>query len=589
MKKRAKIFIARGLVFLCCIILAFSLSCSRKTAVVSLSSGAEQLEHRDEVQDILQEARALQWKGEYAEAYDYYDYAVRISPRDASLYFERGNLSFLILASIIADSSSADDREKLSASESERSWFVKHHCAMALDDFNKAISLEPHIDVFYYMRGSVQLFEAYPCYNAAAAIESFDKAIQLNDSNAIYYMERGKARVSLGNYKQAVDDLRQAAAIKGNDYQFYRDIGKLYEKMGMKKEAIPLYKQAMEQAPYDRLGILNRSLVVLRGDNQEELIQDYAELIAKRPEVAQLYAMRGHCYRKIGKFSEAVRDYSVVIGLQPDNKEIYVERGILLDRLGRQQQGRQDFQTACKLGNKKACSALHKGTLEVARNVTMGTLADTDISTKAESLQSTNLPEDTRVRTEVVLPKGTMTVEETKETKAEPYLRSDDTKSKVAAMEELKEARPAISASDTEDDKAAPHPDLLDEWVPFWYSANDHTWYFYNVIKKTGEENIVRVRMEQNGSSPEIDKEALPDRKINQSRPYIMELWSFDCSIPHIRMMGRYSSDSQVVSSRSPYTIARQGAFPASPREMLNELWKFVCGDKKETVTSSVP
>lgn len=564
MEKKAKKIIYQGLVFFCGILFMFTLAC-KKTATVPMTLTGQQNDQQEMVKDLLEKTRTLQWKGEYDEAYDSYSNAIRMSPQDASLYFERGNLSFLRLASLIERASlSADEREELSLHDI--SLLVRRYCSLALYDFNEAISLEPHIDIFYYMRGSLQLFEATPCYNTAAAIENFDKAIQLNPSNAVYYMERGKAHISLGRHKQAADDLHKAAAIKGHDYQFYYDIGKLYEKIGMRKEALSFYKQTMEQAPHDRLETLNRSLVLLRGGNNTDLIRDYTELIAKRPEAAQLYAMRGRCYSESEKFQEAIKDYSVVLGLQPDNKEIYMDRGLLYDHLGKKQKGQQDFQLACKLGHAKACSALGMKTSAVAT-------ADT----KKETPKSTAIPRD-----------AVDTQKETLENAGTP----NDTIVKIEVTEEeaLKDVKPVIIAGNAEkNDMASQSPDPMSGWIPFWHSASDHVWYFYNMIKKTENNNMVRIRMEQDDYPQEVREGPLQEQKINLSKPYVLESWFFDCHLANASILGRYSSAPQAATSRSPYTNARQGALSTSPTEMIDELWKTVCGEKERLTTNHAP
>jgi len=562
MKKKAKEIISKGLVLFCGILLVFSLACKKTTTVsVPLTDGG-QSNQEETVQELLEKTRALQWEGEYDEAYDSYSNAIRMSPQDASLYFERGNLSFLRLASLVDGSSlSLGERGKLPPYDD--SLLAQRYCGLALYDFNEAISLAPQIDIFYYMRGSLHLLEVSPCYNTMVAIENFDKAIQLNPSNAVYYMERGKARISLRHYGQAADDLRKAAVIKGHDYQFYHDIGKLFEKIGMKKEALSFYKQAMEQAPHDRLEMLNRSLVLLRGGNNTDLIHDYTELIAKRPEIAQLYAMRGRCYSESEKFQEAIRDYSVVIGLQPDNKEIYMNRGLLFDRLGKKREGQQDFQTACKLGYAKACFALDAG------------IAGVTADTKMEILRGTDIPRDT--------------VDTKKETLGEASIPGDTVvRIGIAEEETLKDAKLVRNTGNTEN-AASQHSDPAGGWIPFWYSASDHTWHFYNIIKKTENNNMVRVRVEQGDYSQEARKGSLQEQKIDSSKPYIIEFWSLDCHLSNTSMMGRYSSDPQIVVSRSPYTHARQGALFVSPAEMVDELWKVVCGGKERVTTNHTP
>jgi hypothetical protein len=271
-----------------------------------------------------------------------------------------------------------------------------------------------------------------------------------------------------------------------------------------------------------------------------------------------------------------------------------MERGRLFDYLDRKEEGRRDFQTACKLGYAKACAALGTETAAAARDtkteISTGDIFRNSFSasvadTKADTLKGRDIPADTKIR-EAAPPKTARPAETVRDQRAET---PGNARVRIEIVEagELKDAKPARIVRSAGNN--APRPDPLDRWVPFWHSENDHSWYFYNVIKKTEDNHMVRVRVEQDDPSREPYKGELGDRKIDKSKPYVLEFWSFDCHLPDARMMGRYSPDSQPVISRSPYTNARQGVTSAPPTIMLDELWKAVCGETKKAPANFTP
>ena len=67
----------------------------------------------------------------------------------------------------------------------------------AIEDYNKAIELDPNLAGVYYNRGNAYFY----LKQYEKAIEDFDKAIELNPNNAYAYNNRGLAREKLKEQK----------------------------------------------------------------------------------------------------------------------------------------------------------------------------------------------------------------------------------------------------------------------------------------------------------------------------------------------------------------------------------------------------
>jgi tetratricopeptide (TPR) repeat protein len=73
----------------------------------------------------------------------------------------------------------------------------------AIRDFDKAIELNPDLDVSYYNRGKAN---GQFRHNFIDAIKDFNKAIELNPNNVQAYISRGIMKAALGQHFAAIRD-----------------------------------------------------------------------------------------------------------------------------------------------------------------------------------------------------------------------------------------------------------------------------------------------------------------------------------------------------------------------------------------------
>jgi len=79
----------------------------------------------------------------------------------------------------------------------------------AINDFNKAIEINPKDADAYYNRG----FAKAKLGDYRKAIEDFNKAIEINPKIAEAYYSRGVAKGNLGDYRGAIEDYNKAIEI----------------------------------------------------------------------------------------------------------------------------------------------------------------------------------------------------------------------------------------------------------------------------------------------------------------------------------------------------------------------------------------
>ncbi|WP_052672524.1 tetratricopeptide repeat protein [Aliterella atlantica] len=100
----------------------------------------------------------------------------------------------------------------------------------AIEDFNRAIKLNPQNATAYANRGVIR---ADNFKDNKGAIEDFNQSIKLNPENPDTYRRRGIVRYLLKDKKGAVEDLQQAAKLyqSQNDTQSYQRTQEIIKKL----------------------------------------------------------------------------------------------------------------------------------------------------------------------------------------------------------------------------------------------------------------------------------------------------------------------------------------------------------------------
>ena len=93
-----------------------------------------------------------------------------------------------------------------------------HDYKGAIQDFNKTIELDPKNIIAYGNRGLVK----YDSEDYEWAIEDFDRMIELDPTNAIAYGKRGMIKTDMDNYEGAIQDFDKAIELNIKDASIYQ-------------------------------------------------------------------------------------------------------------------------------------------------------------------------------------------------------------------------------------------------------------------------------------------------------------------------------------------------------------------------------
>ena len=183
----------------------------------------------------------------------------------------------------------------------------------AIEDYDRAIALDPKYPLTYYNRGNAFSKRG----DIDLAIKDYDRAIALDPKLAQSYYNRGTAFSKRGDTDRAIEDYDRAIALDPKLTQGYNNRGYSYYLKREYDRAIDDYDRAIALDPRFVQAYANRGTAYgLQGDHGRA-IEDFDRIIALNPEYSQAYYNRGYAYQSKGDTDKAINDYGRAIALDP--------------------------------------------------------------------------------------------------------------------------------------------------------------------------------------------------------------------------------------------------------------------------------
>ncbi len=216
---------------------------------------------------------------------------------------------------------------------------------LALDDYNKAIELNPNHAGAYYNRAL--LYSDQKKYDLA--LSDYDKAIEINPNYAEAYVNRGVLYRLQEKYELALADYDKAIELNRNDAVAYYNRGNLYKNLQKYELALSDYSKAIELNPNFAMAYNNRGLLYYDQKKYELALADWNKAIELNPNLAEAYYNRGNLYSDLQKYELALSDYSKAIEINPNYAIAYINRGLLYAKLKQTKKAKIDLQQAAIL------------------------------------------------------------------------------------------------------------------------------------------------------------------------------------------------------------------------------------------------
>lgn len=246
------------------------------------------------------------------------------------------------------------------------------HFPAAVNDFSKAIELNPKLAEAYQLRGWILFFMGKP----SQALSDLDLAIKLDPNKYDSWTSRGEVLRQLAKYDESRQDFDKAIKLKPKEPSAYylRGLSSLLQ--GLHVRARQDFTTAISLAPthkYVNFAYYWRGRTNEMQEDYKAAVADYSKSIslgspAPRlnkhvdPDAIYMYSAgeskstalglleRGLSYSQLGEHTKAIEDLTKVIAASPKETLLYEKRGLSLLALGRYKDALKDFNKALLLG-----------------------------------------------------------------------------------------------------------------------------------------------------------------------------------------------------------------------------------------------
>jgi tetratricopeptide (TPR) repeat protein len=211
--------------------------------------------------------------GHYTEAIVWLDSAIRLEPKSADFYVNRG----------IA-------KEGLGLS------------AEALNDYQKALTIQRDHPV------ALNNIAVLKRKGGSTSQDDLDLVIEKDSSMLNPYLERAQLRMEGGFYKGALEDYTAALQIDDRNPNIWLNRGLVKEKLNDLKGAFSDYTKAIDLDEAFVKAWANRGNVLIKQGRTTEAIEDYSVAITYQADNAIAYYNRSLAYHKLKQLDKACED-----------------------------------------------------------------------------------------------------------------------------------------------------------------------------------------------------------------------------------------------------------------------------------------
>lgn len=257
--------------------------------------------------------------------------------------------------------------------------FEKGDYKAALEECNKAITLDPTSASAYAVRGDVKDVSGDP----HGALSDYDEAIKLNPNYQYAYATRCDTRRELEDYPGATADCTQAIKLDPTDGYAFDRFGRLDLDLNYGNAAVDHYTSALKNEPnrasayagrceayvdlekYDlALGDCKNALDLVQSNKNglfylaiaehglgrnADSVGHWSQYITKYPDEATPFYNRGLAHRDANEPQAAIQDFSTYVQRKPRDGDGFYQRGALENNLGNRTAALKDLKEALRL------------------------------------------------------------------------------------------------------------------------------------------------------------------------------------------------------------------------------------------------
>jgi len=272
----------------------------------------------------------------YDKSIEFFTKAIKLSPINAQLLFNRGNA----LNDFGKHEHARMDLEKSLLLDSKNiKTLVAYGNACkrcgdlekARDSYDKALRINPH---FYEAKlNKACLLQDSSDYENAILL--FESAINSSPQYPHAYFNLGTLLQNLNRLDAALLNYDKAIAIMPKYIDAYINRGNILRELGQLEEAIICFDKVIAINPSSADAFNNRGIVYDELKKYEDAISNYDQAISLSPFFADAHMNKGNTLRKVKKLEEAILCFKNVVEIEKDNVDAYINLGNSLKELKR--------------------------------------------------------------------------------------------------------------------------------------------------------------------------------------------------------------------------------------------------------------
>ncbi len=276
-----------------------------------------------------------------AQALEYYRQATNLSPQNAQLFNEWGQVYYIL-----------GDQEK------------------ALERYQHSLSVDQEYHETYILIGDLYL----NMKELDEAADAYSRVLELNPGIVQAHSSLGYIYSQQGKLQEAMEENLEVLELAPNDYASHKNLALLYQQLGRMDEAVAEAQIALELASEGDKANLEAFIAQLRPgqpitSSDEELIQTYlsegqtylnendleqaervyARALELNSDIVQAHSALGYIYALQGKLQEALAENLKVLELAPHDYATHKNLAMIYQQLGRLEEAIVEAETALEL------------------------------------------------------------------------------------------------------------------------------------------------------------------------------------------------------------------------------------------------
>ena len=209
---------------------------------------------------------------------------------------------------------------------------------------NAQAAMTPQVNTLYQQACSAEYQNNLP-----DAIEKLKQAIALAGNDSMLYTKLAGIYSDLGEYDLALQAYSKVLELKPDDAFVYISVGSIYETQGKYQEALAAYNKSIQIFPEYKYNLLNIANVQYKMQDYKSAVQSYVRFLEIYPQHKEARENLAAAYLVMDMPEKAVKEYTTLYNKNSSTFKDYANYGIALVKTGDYSKGSEILEKAVEL------------------------------------------------------------------------------------------------------------------------------------------------------------------------------------------------------------------------------------------------